>query len=99
MERRAPPQSASDDPVLDAEVEHAIAPYRDLLPPDMLEVLRATLAEPYTEHPAWQQILYYLTEHQRVINASAEVPIHPDTHGVTEEERPMVANIRRRPGR
>ena len=51
-----------DDPVLDAEVEHAIAPYRGLVSPAMLDVLRDIAMRAYTEHPAGQRILRHLRE-------------------------------------
>ena len=54
--------SLRDDPVLDAEVEHAIAPYRGLVSPEMLDVLRDIAVRAYIEHPAGQRILRHLRE-------------------------------------
>jgi hypothetical protein len=51
-----------DDPVLEAEVEHAIAPYRGLLSPELLDVLRDNVIRAYTEHPVGQRILRHLRE-------------------------------------
>jgi hypothetical protein len=50
----------ADDPVLEAEVERAIEPYRALLPPEMLEVLRGLVEMAYLEHPYGQRILHHL---------------------------------------
>ena len=62
-----------DDPVLDAEVEHAIAPYRGLVSPEMLDVLRDIAVRTYTEHPAGQRILRHLR--QAVPSGSGKVNV------------------------
>lgn len=46
-----------DDPVLAAEMERALAPYRSLVPPDMLEVLRDTLRHALTQHSVGKDLL------------------------------------------
>lgn len=74
-----PGTTLADDPILNAEVENAIAPYRDLLPPEMVDVLRATVLQAYTEHPCGQRILQGLREDAATTNASDTVPIvRPD---------------------
>ena len=65
--------TSTDDPILDGEVEHAIAPYRSLLPPEALEILRATIIQAYTEHPAGQRILHHLRAEAASIQESGEV--------------------------
>jgi hypothetical protein len=99
MDHRSPPQTTpSDDPVLDVEVEHAIEPYRALLPPEMLELLRATIAQAYLEHPTGQRILHNLREETRMVNESGEVPIEQENDAGTR--RPMVSSgIRRKRAR
>ena len=39
------------DPILEAEIERALAPYRNLLPPDAIEEMRSVLAEILLSHP------------------------------------------------
>jgi hypothetical protein len=46
-----PDDSPADDPELDAEVERALAPYAHLLPPDVLQTMRETLADMLASHP------------------------------------------------
>ncbi len=65
--------TSTDDPILDGEVEHALAPYRSLLPPEALAILRATLLQAYTEHPAGQRILEHLRAEAANVGESGEV--------------------------
>ena len=50
------------DPVLDAEIERAMRPYRGLLPPEMQEVFEDMLVAAYTEDPRGKAILAGLRE-------------------------------------
>ena len=46
-----PDDPPGDDPELDAEVERALAPYSHLVPPDVLQTMRETLADMLVSHP------------------------------------------------
>ncbi len=46
-----PDDLPEDDPELDAEVERALAPYSRLVPPDVLQTMRETLADMLASHP------------------------------------------------
>ncbi|MEO5730596.1 MAG: hypothetical protein ABI134_28665 [Byssovorax sp.] len=46
-----PDDSQDDDPELAAEVERAVGPYKHLVPPDVLQTMRETLAEMLASHP------------------------------------------------
>ena len=46
-----------DDPVLAAELNRALAPYRTLVPPEMLEVYRDILRHSLTENPVGKALL------------------------------------------
>jgi len=99
MEREFPPIPAlANDPDLDAEVAHAIAPYRALLPPEMLEVLRATIAEAYLEHPAGRRILHNLREETRLSNETGDMAIVPADDAELESLQPLAAGIHGRRG-
>lgn len=52
---RAP--QPDEDPTLHAELERALEPYRELLPPEMLEHFRETLADALTTHPVAARLL------------------------------------------
>src|SRR5262249_41219548 len=57
-----PPQeptmnATSKDPVLEAELERALAPYRDVLPPDVLEEFRDALEDALNTHPVGSLLL------------------------------------------
>src|SRR5262245_2801914 len=47
----------AEDPVLEAELDRALRPYRDLLPPEMLRHFRETLADALTTHPVGSRLL------------------------------------------
>jgi hypothetical protein len=49
--------SEPEDPTLEAELDRALGPYRDLLPPELLEQLRETLADALTTHPVGVRLL------------------------------------------
>ena len=49
-------RSAEEDPFLEAELERALAPYRALLPPEMLVVFRETLSDALTTHPVGSRL-------------------------------------------
>ena len=49
-----------DDPVLEAELARALAPYRELLSPELLAELRETLADALTTHPVGSALLDWL---------------------------------------
>lgn len=69
---RSPDTTSADDPVLQAEVEHAVAPYRSLLPPEMFEVLRQTITQGYLEHPQGRRLLEAIRSDVSSINESGE---------------------------
>lgn len=66
-----------DDPLLAAEIERAIEPYRGLVPPQMLLVLRNIARMSLTEDPLGRQLL----ERMRALDRAA-----PSKSG--EETRP-----------
>ena len=45
------------DPALEAELDRALEPYRDLLEPDLLAAMRETLADALTTHPVGSRLL------------------------------------------
>ncbi|WP_437806575.1 hypothetical protein [Sorangium sp. So ce1078] len=45
------PEADESDPILEARVAHAVAPYADLLPAEDLEALRALTARFLATHP------------------------------------------------
>jgi hypothetical protein len=45
------------DPTLEAELDRALDPYRELLPPDLLAAMRETLADTLTTHPVGARLL------------------------------------------
>ena len=68
------------DPVLEAEIERALAPYKALLPPDMLEVFRAELERALTQDPVGKRLLRAVKPTQAV-DHSGDVP----TTGAADE--------------
>src|SRR5262245_30420659 len=96
--KTTPHRSPSDDPVMDAEVEHAIAPYRDLLPPEALEVIRATIIQAYQEHPMGRRILDHLREENRAINESDDIPIHQNASPAPQVAKLSASGIQRKRG-
>ena len=52
-----PPLDESDDPHLDAEVERALAPYRDLLSDEQLAGMKDMLEHALTTHPVGAALL------------------------------------------
>lgn len=46
-----------DDPELDAEVERALGPYKHLVPPDILQTMRETLADLLLTHPVGERLM------------------------------------------
>ena len=46
-----------DDPELDAEVERALAPYKHLVPPDVLQTMRETLTDMLLTHPVGEILM------------------------------------------
>jgi hypothetical protein len=46
-----------EDPVLEAELERALDPYRGVLPADLFAELRASLADALTTHPVGKALL------------------------------------------
>lgn len=89
-----PRPTLQDDPTLAAEVEHAIAPYRGLVPPEMLDVLRDIAVLAYTEHPAGQRILDTIREINRIESSGPgdPAPEWSEEPGV----EPRVSGIHRR---
>jgi len=63
----------ASNPVLDATVERALAPFRGLLPPEVLEEFRDTMADALTEHPVSKELLNRLRE-RRVPDESGDEP-------------------------
>jgi len=49
--------SPGQDPVLEAEIERALAPYKGLVPPEMLAVMRAELERALTQDAVGQALL------------------------------------------
>jgi hypothetical protein len=45
------------DPTLEAELDRALDPYRELVPPDLLAAMRETLADALTTHPVGARLL------------------------------------------
>jgi len=60
------------DPVLEATVERALAPYKDLLPPEALEEFRRDLREELARHPVSARLLKQVTP-RAAPDASADV--------------------------
>ncbi|MFO0761131.1 MAG: hypothetical protein U0359_31930 [Byssovorax sp.] len=60
MASERPPQR-DDNPRLLEYVEHALAPYRDHLPPEDLEAFRRMLADFYNENPVASRLLAELS--------------------------------------
>jgi hypothetical protein len=88
-----PKPTLQDDPTLAAEVEHAIAPYRGLVPPEMLDVLRDIAVLAYTEHPAGQRILDRIRE----INLVESSGVDPASERIEEPRfQSRVSGIHRR---
>lgn len=83
----------TDDTILDVEVEYAIEPYRAILPPEALDVLRAALIEAYTEHPAGQRILHHIREEAKSIDRSGDIPTLKGKEGVSEERMAIEARL------
>jgi hypothetical protein len=52
-----PDDCSDDDPELDAEVERALAPFKHLVPPDVLETMRETLADLLLTHPIGERLM------------------------------------------
>jgi hypothetical protein len=46
-----------DDPELDAEVERALAPFKHLVPLDVVETMRETLADLLLTHPIGERLM------------------------------------------
>jgi len=47
----------ADDPFLEAELDRALAPYLDKLPPDMIQHYRELLGDVLTTHPLGRRLL------------------------------------------
>ena len=84
------PREPTGDPVLEAEIERAMRPYRSLLPPDMQDVFEDILVMAYTEHPVGRAILARLRP-QRVTSESGPRAILDDA-GPAEAARPDAAS-------
>ena len=63
----ASPKPAS--PLLDEEIELALEPFKELVPPEMIEHLRVLMAEAALEHPTAAALLRQL-EAEPVVQAS-----------------------------
>lgn len=74
------------DPVLDAEIERAMRPYRDLLPPEMQEVFEDMLVAAYTEDPRGKAIVAGLRE--RVVPGKSATRAIVSEGGAPNEARP-----------
>lgn len=67
-----PMPQPEEDPALRAELERALEPYRELLPPEMLQHFRETLADALTTHPVAARLLERVRP-QPVVVASGEL--------------------------
>ncbi len=56
------PNAPEREPVLDALVERALAPYRDLLPAATIAVMREELELAYTTHPVAARLIARIRE-------------------------------------
>lgn len=94
-------RDASDaDPVLEAEVERALLPYRSLLPPELLEEMQRLLRLGATTHPYPTQLMRQIRPPANV-EESGEVGIgaelaKPSTMPPISE--PVSSGMRRRGG-
>ena len=61
-----------EDPALRAELERALEPYREVLPPEMLQHFRETLADALTTHPVAARLLERVRP-PPVVDASGEL--------------------------
>ncbi|MCC6556829.1 MAG: hypothetical protein IT372_28060 [Polyangiaceae bacterium] len=50
-------ESEQEDPFLEAELDRALEPYRDLMSPEMLEHYRELLGDLLTTHPEGKRLL------------------------------------------
>jgi len=50
-------KSQEDDPLIAAELERALAPYKKLVPPKMLEIYRGILRDALTQHPVGKALV------------------------------------------
>ena len=73
------------DPVLEAELDRAIEPYRALLPPELLAELRESLADALTTHPVGRSLLDRVRP-QPVVESSGPRP--KEGAGAQAEEPP-----------
>jgi hypothetical protein len=81
------------DPILEARLEHGLAPYRDLLPPEDLEVFREMLTLFLTTHPVAVRLLNRLRA--RPAPASSGEVLGRDPGALAELSK-MPANGKRR---
>lgn len=66
-------QKKPKDPLIEAQIERTLRPYRGIATPAMLETMREELEEMLTAHPTAMALLNQLRERPAPL-ASAEVP-------------------------
>lgn len=69
-----PSEEAAADPDLEAEIERALAPYRDLLPPERLADFRAELEDALRTHHVGKRLLD-ATRPPPVVTRSGDRPV------------------------
>ena len=85
-----------NDPVLAAELNRALAPYRNLVPPEMLEVYRDILRMSLTEHPVGKALL----DRVKAIERKPPSQSGEETkEGANVGQKPGVPFMRRKPRR
>jgi hypothetical protein len=60
-----------EDPTLEAELDRALAPYAELLPPEMLAHLREALGDALTTHPVGLSLLERVRPAKRLVASEA----------------------------
>jgi hypothetical protein len=81
-----PSKNPEEDPILRAELDRALAPYKKLVPPKMLEVMRENLRHALTEHPVGKALVDRVRQVERKPPTTTGEALKPEAEA---ESTPM----------